>query len=162
MPTSFLFSFHCLSLVGALSFSIRHTRSFSHSLFSHFPITFSLLLRLSGLRVRKPGSPLTNSLGASEAEAKALLQLQIGKTEWKRSFWVTCSASRLRQQQPQIGSPANFPMTNDDGISRDVWLLFSLLLALFTPHPPLHASAIFPPCTSRRSPPSPEQKFIFS
>ena len=32
----------------------------------------------------------------------------------------------------------------------------------FLPYsPPLHASAIFPPCTSRRSPPSPEQKFIF-
>jgi len=32
--------------------------------FAYFPLhTFSLLRRLSGLRVRKPGSPLTNSLG---------------------------------------------------------------------------------------------------
>ena len=103
------------------------------------------------MRVRKPGSPLTNSLGASDAEAKALLLLlllQKGKTEWKRSF-ESLVQHRLRQQQQQpqqqhIGSPANFPMTNDDGISRDVWLLFSLLLALFpTPSrlrnfPPVH------------------------
>ena len=164
--THFLLS-HSLTLARALlSLSLSHTHTlFSHSPFLIFPITFSLLLRLSGLRVRKPGSPLTNSLGASDAEAKALLLLQKGKTEWKRSFesLVQHLASAIGSSSSRSGHLLTFPWPTMMGSLETCGSSFLCFLPYSPPHPhPFTPPQFSPRCTSRRSPPSLEQKFIFS
>ena len=130
-----------LRMCSCVCFSL-HTRFFPSLNIRIFPITFSLLRRLSGLRVRKPGSPLTNSLGgcASEREMKLKWKdrVQEEATISFSFFFFLFSFFRFQPLAP-LGSPGFVPMTNDGiffkcGAALSLSLSYSLSLSLSLSH----------------------------